>query len=60
MEDKDIYATIAAAAFKMPYQECLEFNPVTHDYQPDGKKRRTEAKSILLGEMHAPLLAVAA
>lgn len=52
MEGKDIYATIASAAFKMPYESCLEFNPVTHDYQPDGKKRRTEAKSILLGVLY--------
>ena len=29
--------------------KCLEFNPETGEYQPDGKKRRTEAKAIVLG-----------
>lgn len=47
--NKDIYATIAALSFNMPYEKCLEFNPETHDYQPDGKQRRTNAKSIVLG-----------
>lgn len=48
-DDKDIYATIAAASFDMPYEKCLEFHPETHEYQPDGKARRGEAKTILLG-----------
>lgn len=47
--DRDVYATIASVAFGVPYENCLEFHPVTHEYQPDGKARRTEAKSILLG-----------
>lgn len=47
--DKDVYATIASVAFKVPYEQCLEFHPQTHEYQPDGKKRRNEAKTILLG-----------
>ena len=47
--DKDVYATIASVAFKVPYEQCLEFHPETHEYQPDGKKRRNEAKTILLG-----------
>lgn len=48
--NKDIYATIASVSFGMPYEKCLEFHPETHEYQPEGKARRTEAKSILLGE----------
>ena len=48
-EDRDVYATIASVAFNVPYEQCLEFHPETHEYQPDGKARRSEAKTILLG-----------
>lgn len=48
-EGRDIYATIAGLAFNMPYEKCLEFHPETHEYQPDGKARRGEAKTIVLG-----------
>ena len=48
-EGKDIYASIASVSFKVPYEECLEFHPVTHEYQKEGKKKRSEAKTILLG-----------
>lgn len=47
--NKDVYATIASVAFKLPYENCLEFHPETGEYQADGKARRTEAKSIVLG-----------
>lgn len=46
---RDIYATIASVAFGYPYEKCLEFHPETGEYQPDGKQRRTESKSVLLG-----------
>ena len=46
---RDIYATIASLAFNLPYENCLEFHPETHEYQPDGKARRSEAKTIVLG-----------
>lgn len=49
-EGKDIYATIAGLSFNLPYEKCLEFHPETHEYQPDGKARRGEAKTIVLGE----------
>jgi len=49
MEGKDIYATIASLAFNMPYEECMEFNPITGANQPEGKERRSQAKSIVLG-----------
>ena len=46
---RDIYATIAGISFNLPYERCLEFHPETHEYQPDGKARRSEAKTIVLG-----------
>lgn len=49
-DGKDIYATIASLSFNLPYEKCLEFHPETGEYQPDGKARRGEAKSIVLGE----------
>ena len=48
-EGKDVYASIASTAFGVPYENCLEFHPETGEYQPDGKARRGEAKTILLG-----------
>jgi hypothetical protein len=53
---RDIYATIASIAFGYPYEECLEFHPETHEYQPDGKLRRTRAKPMVLGRpsVYAP------
>lgn len=51
-EGKDIYATIAAVSFNKSYEECLEFHPVTHEYQPNGKEMRTSAKSIVLGILY--------
>jgi hypothetical protein len=48
-EGKDIYATIAGLAFHQPYEKCLEFHPETHEYQPEGKRMRGEAKTIVLG-----------
>lgn len=49
---KDAYALIASVSFNMPYEKCLEFHPDTHEYQTDGKARRSEAKSILLGVLY--------
>lgn len=48
-EGKDIYSTIASLAFNVPYEECMEFNPVTGANQPEGKARRSQAKGIVLG-----------
>lgn len=47
--NRDIYATIGSIAFGVPYEECLEFHPVTHEYQPEGKLRRTRSKPMVLG-----------
>lgn len=49
--NRDIYATIASLAFGLPYEKCLEFHPETGEYQADGKARRGEAKTIVLGEL---------
>lgn len=48
-DGRDIYGSIASIAFNVPYESCLEFNPDTGEYQPDGKARRGEAKTIVLG-----------
>lgn len=50
-EDKDIYSFIAAIAFNKTYEECKEFTP-TGEYNPEGKARRAEAKSVLLGILY--------
>ena len=49
-EGKDLYAVIGSKSFHVPYEACLEFNPKTHELQPDGKARRSKAKTILLGK----------
>ena len=52
MHDRDIYATIAALSFNSTYDECLEFNPITGENQPEGKERRSQAKKIVLGILY--------
>lgn len=51
---KDIYATIAAISFNKPYEDCLEFfvdenGKKTDQVNREGKERRSNAKSIVLG-----------
>lgn len=48
-EGKDLYAVIGAACFHNSYEDNLEFHPVTHELQPEGKARRAKAKTVLLG-----------
>ena len=48
-EGKDLYAVIASLSFGKPYEECLEFHPITHEKQVEGKERRSQAKTVLLG-----------
>jgi DNA polymerase I-like protein with 3'-5' exonuclease and polymerase domains len=50
-EGKDLYAEIASLAFNTPYEECLEFRP-DGTTNPEGKARRSSAKSILLGILY--------
>ena len=48
-QQKDIYATLASIGLGFPYEECLEFNPITHANQPEGKARRGVGKVLVLG-----------
>lgn len=51
MAGKDLYSEIASKAFNKPYDECREFRPdgTTNN---EGKERRSQAKSILLGVLY--------
>lgn len=47
-EGKDLYAVIGSKCFNNNYEDNLEFHPVTHVLQPEGKARRGKAKVIQL------------
>lgn len=51
MAGKDLYSEIASKAFNKPYEDCLEFRP-DGTTSKEGKERRTQAKSILLGRLN--------
>ena len=51
MQGKDLYSEIASKAFNKPYEECKEFN-ADGTTNKEGKERRTQAKSILLGVLY--------
>ena len=53
---KDLYATIASSVYNNNYEDNLEHNP-DGSFSPDGKKRRSSVKAILLGrpQSYAPL-----
>ena len=51
IEGKDLYSEIASKAFNKPYEECREFN-ADGTTNKEGKARRTQAKSILLGVLY--------
>lgn len=44
----DVYSHMASLAFKVPYEDCLEFYP-DGTTNKEGKKRRGQAKAVLLG-----------
>lgn len=50
-EGKDLYAEIAALSFNTTYENCLEFR-ADGTTNPEGKNRRSQAKSILLGVLY--------
>ena len=50
-EDKDIYASVASIIYKNKYEDNKEFWP-DGTPNPDGKKRRSFTKSIVLGLMY--------
>lgn len=57
LQGKDLYATIASRIYGVPYEQCLEFyldenGKKTDKTNPEGKKRRTSCKSVLLGIMY--------
>lgn len=61
-QGKDLYAEIASMAFDKPYEDCLEFylddnGNKTGETNKEGKARRTQAKSILLGILYGRGLA---
>ena len=47
-QDKDLYALIGSKCFHNNYEDNLEFNPITKELQPEGKARRSKAKTIQL------------
>lgn len=51
MAGKDLYSEIASKAFHYPYEQCKEFNP-DGTTNKEGKKRRSDAKKILLGVLY--------
>lgn len=51
MAGKDLYSEIASKAFNKPYEQCKEFNP-DGTTNKEGKERRSQAKSILLGVLY--------
>lgn len=50
-EGKDLYAEIASLSFNTSYDNCLEFRP-DGTTNKEGKERRSQAKSILLGVLY--------
>lgn len=48
---KDLYSTVAAQVYDVPYEECKEFRP-DGSLNPEGKKRRGNCKSICLGLLY--------
>lgn len=50
-QGKDLYATIASGIYKMGYWDCMEKHE-DGSPNPDGKKRRTSVKGLLLGIMY--------
>ena len=57
IQGKDLYAMMASEIYKKPYEDCMEFyldenGKKTDVTNPEGKKRRSSVKSILLGIMY--------
>lgn len=50
-ENKDLYASIASKVYHNNYEDNREFRP-DGSINPEGKKRRTSVKSLLLGIMY--------
>ena len=57
LSGRDLYATMASEIYNKPYADCMEFyldanGKKTDKTNPEGKKRRSSVKSILLGIMY--------
>lgn len=57
MQGKDLYSEIASKAFNRSYEDCLEFyldenGKKTDKVNKEGKKYRTNSKSVLLGVLY--------
>lgn len=50
-QGRDIYAWCGSMVYHIPYEECLEFRP-DGSVNPEGKQRRSNMKSIILGLMY--------
>lgn len=46
--NQDIYARVASLIYKNDYADNLEFRPISGELQPEGKKRRANAKMTAL------------
>ena len=51
MQGKDLYSEIASKAFNKSYEDCREFRE-DGTKNPEGKERRSQAKTILLGVLY--------
>jgi len=51
MQGKDLYSEIASKAFNKPYEQCLE-HKADGSIDKEGKERRSQRKSILLGVLY--------
>ena len=51
-KDLDIYSHVASLAFKLPYEDCLEHYP-DGKVNKEGKKRRKQAKAVVLGLLYS-------
>jgi len=47
-DGKDMYSEVASKVYKVPYEDCLEFN-VDGSKNQEGKKRRKSVKGLFLG-----------
>lgn len=48
----DIYSHVASACFNVPYEMCCEFDKDGKKNPPEYKKRRSDAKPVLLGILY--------
>ena len=47
-EGRDLYSEVASMVYRLPYNQCTEFDE-NGEFNLEGKKRRTACKSLILG-----------